>query len=230
MEAIVLAGGLGTRLRSVVTDVPKPMAPVSGKPFLYYLLHWLEKNGINRVILSVGYKWETIFNEFGDSFNSIDLVYSVEDSPLGTGGAIAFAMKKLEGETFFMINGDTLFNVDLGQLADFHKRGNHDLSIILKQVNNFDRYGTVEIDESSQITRFKEKAPCRKGLINGGIYIANKSIGNYFPDSEKFSFEQDFLEKNIGKLIFGGLSSNDYFIDIGIPEDYHKAQTELPLL
>ncbi len=230
MEAIVLAGGLGSRLRSVVTDVPKPMAPISGKPFLYYLLRWLEKNGITRVILSVGYKWETIVNRFGDSFNSIDLAYSVEDSPLGTGGAIALAMKKLKGEQFFMINGDTLFNVNLSLLADFHKKGNHDLSIMLKQMSDFDRYGTVETDENNRITCFNEKAPCGEGLINGGIYIADKSIGNYFPDSDKFSFEKDFLEKNIGRLIFGGLASDEYFIDIGIPEDYKKAQTELTTL
>lgn len=228
MEAIVLAGGLGTRLQSVITDMPKPMAPIGDYSFLFYILKWLEKNEITRVILSVGYKWESIQKEFGENFNSMDLVYSIEDSPLGTGGAIALAMKKLLENQFFIINGDTYFDIRLNDFFIFHESGGFDFSIGLKPMKNFERYGTVELDENKKIIRFKEKLPKKEGLINGGVYWANQSISKYFPTTEKFSFENDFIEKMQEQLSFGGLIKDDYFIDIGIPEDYSRAQLELP--
>ena len=230
MEAIVLAGGLGTRLQSVISEIPKPMAPINEKPFLYYILQWLEKNGISRVILSVGYKWEVIYQEFGDRFNQLELIYSVENEPLGTGGAIALAMQKLKGDQFFIINGDTFFNVKLNDLLQFHKKHQFDFSIVLKTMHDFDRYGTVEVDEHGTITGFQEKAPKKNGLINGGIYLASQSIQQYFPNQEKFSFEKEFMEKAVEDLAFGGFITDRYFIDIGIPEDYQKAQLELPEL
>ena len=113
MEAIVLAGGFGTRLKSVISDIPKPMAPVAGKPFLQYILDWLLKNKITRVILSVGYKWEIIYNEFGKKYGTIDLLYSIETSPLDTGGAIAMSLSQVQNDNFFIVNGDTFFNIDL---------------------------------------------------------------------------------------------------------------------
>lgn len=228
MEAIVLAGGLGTRLQSVISEIPKPMAPIGDRPFLHYLLQWLEKNRITRVILSVGYKWEVIHDEFGDHFNQMELIYSVEDEPLGTGGAIALAMQKLKDEKFFIINGDTFFNVDLNELVQFHEKHQFAFSIILKPMYQFDRYGTVEINEKDEITGFLEKEPKMKGLINGGIYFANRSIQNHFPKQAKFSFEKEFMEKSFNELPFGGLVLDNYFIDIGIPEDYSRAQVELP--
>jgi D-glycero-alpha-D-manno-heptose 1-phosphate guanylyltransferase len=227
MEAIVLAGGLGTRLQSIISELPKPMAPIANKPFLFYLLKWLEKNGVSRVILSVGHKWEIIFNEFGEHFNSVELVYSVEDLPLGTGGAISLAMSRLKNDHFFIINGDTLFDVNLDYLLSFHKTNAYDLSVTLKPMSNFDRYGTVEIDENNRIINFYEKSKQKVGLINGGVYIANISIFKHFPHTEKFSFERDFLEKMINKLSFGGLINDEYFIDIGIPSDYKKARFEI---
>lgn len=230
MEAIVLAGGLGTRLQSIISEMPKPMAPITNQPFLFYVLNWLEKNGITRVILSVGYKWEIIFKEFGERFNSIELDYSIEDSPLGTGGAVAFAMTKLKENQFFIINGDTFFDVDLTSLLSFHKTGAYDFSIVLKPMSNFERYGSVELDENNRIIQFNEKSPRKNGLINGGIYLANYSINKYFPFTEKFSFENEFMEKMVTQLSFGGLVNDNYFIDIGVPEDYIRAQIELPIL
>lgn len=230
MEAIILAGGLGSRLRSVVSGIPKPMAPVSEKPFLYYILKWLEYNQVSRIILSVGYKWETIYKTFGDRFNDRELIYSVEDSPLGTGGAIALAMDKLIGDCFFIINGDTLFKGDLSELFVFHRRGAFDLSILLKPMNDFDRYGTVKVNDHNRVTAFNEKKPQSEGLINGGIYVAGKQIKKYFPPVQAFSFEKEFLETKLNELSFGGLISNSYFIDIGVPSDYMKAQIELPNL
>lgn len=228
MEAIVLAGGLGTRLQSVISEIPKPMAPIGDRSFLHYLLQWLEKNKITRVILSVGYKWEVIHDEFGDHFNQMELIYSVEDEPLGTGGAIALAMQKLKDEKFFIINGDTFFDVDLDELVQFHEKHHFDFSIILKPMFNFDRYGTVEINDQAEIIGFLEKEPKENGLINGGIYRANRSIEKHFPEQAKFSFEKAFMEKKFKELAFGGLVLDNYFIDIGIPEDYSRAQEELP--
>ncbi len=227
MEAIVLAGGLGTRLREVVPDIPKPMAPVAGKPFLCYLLEWLELNEITSVVLSVGHKQEIISNVFGNRFNRMELIYSQEDSPLGTGGAIALAMTKLTGDRFFIINGDTLFRTGLDRLEAFHREGGYELSIFLKPMKNIDRYGTVTIDKQNRIIAFHEKQQKTEGLINGGIYLANRGIESYFPAMPVFSFEKDFLEKKLHQLSFGGLPDDNYFIDIGVPDDYRQAQTDL---
>lgn len=230
IDAIVLAGGLGTRLKSVVSDVPKPMAMVGGKPFLTYIFDWLSYSNINRVILSVGYKWEIIEEQFGDKYKSMDLIYSVEEYPLGTGGAISKAMKLSNSEDVFIINGDTFFDINLKVFFDWHKHYSFDMSIALKQMKNFDRYGTVCIDENNNIYDFLEKKPKIEGLINGGIYILNKDITELFPKTEKFSFEKDFLESVAINSKLGGLVLDSYFIDIGVPEDFLKAQLELPAM
>ena len=227
MEAIVLAGGLGTRLKTVVSDVPKPMAPVAGKPFLTYLLNWLYQNGTDHVILSVGYKWKSIYNYLGYEYRSMKLTYSKEESPLGTGGAIALAMENLKEDEVFIVNGDTLFLIELKNLINFHHTQKNDISIALKPMKNFDRYGTVELDNMNYIKIFKEKQATDNGLINGGIYLLNRSIIKLLPSKEVFSFEKDFVEKIVNKISIGGFISDKYFIDVGIPEDYNRAQTEL---
>lgn len=227
MEAIVLAGGFGNRLKTVVSDVPKPMAPVAGKPFLAYLLNWLCLTGVEHVILSVGYKWERINNVFGNKYRSAKISYSVEESPLGTGGAIARAMKRVKQNEVLIVNGDTLFPIDLRDLITFHHEQKNDISIALKLMKDFDRYGTIELDNTDHIIGFREKQAKEQGLINGGIYLLNKNATRFFPPKDVFSFEKDFLEKVIGKIVMGGFKSDKYFIDIGIPEDYHRAQTEL---
>lgn len=227
MEAIILAGGMGTRLRSVITNMPKAMAPIGDNPFLFYILNWLKKNKITRVILAVGYKSELIKKEFGENFHSIELVYSNEETLLGTGGAISLAMEKLKGDQFFIINGDTFFNINLDDFLTFHQTGRFDFSIGLKPMKNFERYGTINLDKNKKILRFDEKLPKNKGLINGGVYFANQSISKYFPTTAKFSFETDFMEKMVTELSFGGFINDNYFIDIGIPEDYARAKIEL---
>ncbi len=227
MEAIVLAGGLGTRLKKLVSDVPKPMAPVGGKPFLSYILRWLNQNGITHVIFSVGYKWETIQKVYGEEYLSMRLSYSVEKSPLGTGGAIALAMKKVKENEVFIINGDTFFNINLKEFRDLHIKKNREVSLALKPMENFDRYGKVELDNGNRIIKFLEKQPTPKGLINAGIYLVDKNSNRFFPPTEKFSFEKDFLETKLDKLNMGGYVADKYFIDIGIPDDYTRAQTEL---
>ncbi|MBD3842388.1 MAG: nucleotidyltransferase family protein [Campylobacterales bacterium] len=223
MEAIVLAGGLGTRLRSVVSDLPKPMAPIGGKPFLEYILKYLQKNGITRAILSVGYKWETIKEYFGDKFENIELIYSVEDKPLGTGGAIKKAMNQVKNSQVYIINGDTFFDVDLKSL-DLKDKSK--LILSLKHMTDFDRYGCVESDENNLVTAFTEKGYRDIGNINGGIYLASKDIFTHYNLGEVFSFEE-FMQVNFKELKISVKVFENYFIDIGIPEDYEKAQSEI---
>lgn len=223
MEAIVLAGGLGTRLRSVVTDLPKPMAPIGDKPFLEYIFNYLVKNGISRVILSVGYKWKTIQKYFGNNFFGIELIYSVEDEPLGTGGAIKKAFAFTKSDEVFIINGDTFFDVNLKSLT---LKDNSKLMLSLKHMVKFDRYGCVERDEHSFVTAFTEKGYREIGDINGGIYLASREMFDGFSLENIFSFEE-FMQNNFKELKITSKSFDNYFIDIGIPEDYVRAQCEM---
>lgn len=223
MEAIVLAGGLGTRLRSVVTDLPKPMAPIEHKPFLEYIFKYLKKNGIKRVILSVGYKWETIKEYFGNSFEGIEIIYSVEDEPLGTGGAIKKAISQVLKDKVYIVNGDTFFDIDLKKLT---LRENSKLILSLKHMQNFDRYGCVETDENSYVISFTEKGYRKAGNVNGGIYLVSSDIFDCFNLENIFSFEE-FMQNNFLSLKITSRIFENYFIDIGIPEDYASAQTEI---
>jgi D-glycero-alpha-D-manno-heptose 1-phosphate guanylyltransferase len=199
------------------------MAPIGDKPFLEYILRYLESNGIKRVILSVGYKWETIENYFGNNFNGIELVYSVEDKPLGTGGAIKKAMSQVLTEEVYIINGDTFFNIDLKSLVLEDKSK---LILSLKHMKNFDRYGCVESDANSLITAFTEKGYRDIGNINGGVYLSSINIFDGFKLENIFSFEE-FMQNNFKELKISSRVFENYFIDIGIPEDYEKAQLEI---
>jgi len=222
-EAIILAGGMGTRLQKVVPDVPKPMAPVSGKPFLYHLLKWLEEFNVGKVVISAGYKADVIKRYFGDSFNLMSLVYAVEEKPLGTGGAVTFAARLISGSGYLIINGDTWFPIDLDRFWSFHSKSENNFSIALKRMKDFSRYGTVECNGDT-ITRFNEKKYCKEGLINGGIYLAEKDFVESRKPQEVFSLEKDLLEKEAASGLIKCHIFEDPFIDIGIPEDYHEAQ------
>ncbi len=216
MQAIVLAGGLGTRLRSVVQDLPKPMAPINGKPFLVFVLEYLKKQGITEIILSVSYKHELIQEYFKDEFYGMKIHYNIEKELLGTGGAIKDALKFVKNEAY-VLNGDTFFDIDLKKLI----LSNGKICIVLKQMQNFDRYGTVNVDEQGFVTSFEEKVFKKEGLINGGIYLIKKDIFDKFSLKEKFSFE-DFLQKNHKILKIQTRIFDDYFVDIGVPEDYQN--------
>lgn len=228
MEAIILAGGMGTRLRSVVSALPKPMAPVRNVPFLSYIFEYLLKQNVKKVILSTGYKHEEIESFYGKKYKSINIIYSIEKTPLGTGGAIKMAFEYVEQEEVFILNGDTYFDVDFKALLNKHKQERNDLTVALKPMRNYDRYGSV-ITESNRIIEFKEKIYMHEGLINGGIYAAESSLASKLPNMDSFSFEKEFLEKSCA-LKFGYFIADTFFIDIGIPEDYDKAQRKLNLL
>lgn len=232
MEVIILAGGLGTRLRSVVNEVPKCMAPIAGKPFLWYILESLTKYNVSKVVLSVGYLREVIFqwiDKVKDEF-SFNFDYAIEEEPLGTGGGIRLALEKVKNDDVVVLNGDTFFDVDFDNLLSCHKKGNKSITLALKPMAQFDRYGTVDFNtEDRTITQFNEKQYCEKGLINGGVYIINHQISLFEGLPKKFSFEISILEKECKKGRLQGVVQEGYFIDIGIPEDYQKANKEFPL-
>ncbi len=225
-EAIILAGGLGTRLRSVVSNLPKCMAPVAGKPFLYYVINYLQKQGVDNFIFSIGYLNEAIKNFLSNNYPLLNYQLSIEEEPLGTGGAIYLACKKANAENVLALNGDTMFTAGINALLDFHLQKKAECTLALKPMRQFNRYGVVRLDENNCINLFEEKKYYPDGLINGGVYAINKNkfLNRSFP--EKFSFEKDYLEAYVKEKKFYGFEQDRYFIDIGIPEDFEKAQKE----
>lgn len=226
-EVIILAGGLGTRLRSVVDDIPKCMAPVNGIPFIACVIDNLQKKGVQRFIFSLGYKSEIVISFLEEKYQALEKIYEIENEPLGTGGAIAAACKKVKGNNVLIINGDTLFDINLKSFSLFHSNKAADCSIALKPMINIERYGTVDINNRNTVIAFNEKKFCQNGLINGGIYILN--VRHFLQEDLPlaFSFEKKYLENLFSVRPMFGIIMNDYFIDIGIPEDYERAQIEL---
>lgn len=227
MEAIILAGGLGTRLRDAVPDLPKCMAPVAGKPFLDHVILEAQTNGVNRFIFSLGYMHEVIEKHLEKNFPELNYEVSIEEVPLGTGGGIQAACKFVHESNAIVLNGDTLFRVDLRKLMNYHLRHKAICSLALKPMHNFDRYGVVKINKDGFIQAFEEKKPVKEGLINGGVYALNIASFLALQLPEKFSFEKDFLEKWLDSATMMGLIEDGYFIDIGIPSDFIKADKDL---
>lgn len=224
MKLIILAGGVGSRLQSVVNTVPKPMADIEGKPFLKYLIDFYESQGVEEFILSVGYKRNAIKNYFNGNKR---IVFNEEKQLLGTGGAIKviFNNEKYNEDSYVVTNGDTFLEISLVKLRKFHYNNKNDISIALVKMKNFDRYGSVEVKDN-HITSFNEKKFCKEAYINAGVYLVNRDIFDNYNLEEKFSFEE-FISNNLNVLKVGGmLLEHSYFIDIGIPEDYKKAQND----
>lgn len=227
-EAIILAGGFGTRLQSVVSDVPKPMAPINGEPFLNYIFSYLKHYGIESVVLSTGYLADKITSYYKNHYSDINIQYTKEEIPLGTGGGIRLAMEKCKSKDVLVLNGDSFFDVNLDVYNQQYDRFQPDCSLALRKVENAARYGTITLGNHADIIAFKEKDGKEKsGLINGGVYILNretylsKTLSNM-----AFSIEKDFFETRINELNIYGFEHQGYFIDIGIPEDYTKAQDD----
>lgn len=224
-EAIILAGGFGTRLATLLPNICKPMAPVMGKPFIEYLIKYLTEQGFDRIILSVGYKNNLIKEYFGNKYKNSQLVYSVEEQPLLTGGAIRQALKKCENDYVYVFNGDSLCLFDYSILNKFILELKDDgmkVCIAAKFMNNFDRYGSLEINHRSRVVKFNEKKYCKEGLINVGVYVIKHDA--MIECDEKFSLENDWLpelakQKGVFACIIDGK-----FIDIGIPSDYIRAE------
>ena len=210
----------------MVSDVPKPMAPVAGRPFLRYVLNELTEKGVDRIVLAVGYMREAIMEDFGDVYRGAKLIYSPEDTPLLTGGAIKKALELCLDDEVFVVNGDTLFEVNLTEMAVFYREKKADFVMAVRLMHDFDRYGTVVINKNGRIERFLEKRPTKEGLINGGVYLIKKEFLRNTLE-EVFSFEKDVLERRVRDECFYAFISDAYFIDIGVPEDYKKAQYDL---
>lgn len=234
-QVVVLAGGLGTRLRSVVRDVPKPMADIQGKPFLEYLLQLLVQNGYQNFLFLVGYKGDVIKSYFGDGSKfGVNIGYSSESAPLGTGGALFNAWDKLSDD-FFVVNGDTFFDIQYEIVEDFVKSKNTEFLIALRYSNDLSRYGIIEIDDNYKVISFSEKGQVQEnridGYINGGVYFVNKKALE--PFYEKYigsvvSLENDILPSLVKLSKVYGLPVGGKFIDIGIPEDYFSSQSIIP--
>jgi D-glycero-alpha-D-manno-heptose 1-phosphate guanylyltransferase len=226
-EAIILAGGLGTRLRSAVPDLPKCMAPVNNRPFLKYVIDQLLAEGIQNFIFSLGYKHEAIEAYLTTQFPTLSFSASIEDEPLGTGGAIQLALQKATQQSVLVTNGDTLFKASVVELSAVHMAKEAHCTLALKPMHHFNRYGVVELNADHAIASFHEKKLYEQGLINGGLYLVNKNAFLNEGLPQKFSFEKDYLEAFYKSRKMFGVIQDAYFIDIGIPEDFARAQVEL---
>jgi D-glycero-alpha-D-manno-heptose 1-phosphate guanylyltransferase len=229
IEAIILAGGKGTRLQSVVSEVPKPMAPIGDKPFLYYQMLYLVSRGVNRFILSVGYKSETITSYFGNEFNGLPVVYVFEETPMGTGGGVRLAIKACQSENPIVVNGDTFFEFEYSKILFVHQETNALLTFSVKEIEKYGRYGGMKIAENAKVKRFTAKDVIGEAYINAGVYLINKEEFLNQTTEGRFSLEDDFLAPKVGQGCFYACPFNDSnFIDIGIPTDYEKGQSLIP--
>lgn len=225
MEAIVLAGGFGTRLKHVVPDLPKPMAPVAGKPFLEILLSELSRKGFKRIILSLGHMADKVVSHFGCEFNGVELIYEIEDSPLGTGGAVKQALQHCTEGHVFIFNGDTYLNLEVSE-AERQWQNNNVPIIVAKEVADTARYGRLMV-ENGRIVGFSEKGVEGPGLINAGCYLLPVDALSAFEVGSAFSLEVDYFVKVVPEQHLEVFVTNGRFIDIGVPEDYSRAQAEL---
>lgn len=224
MECVVLAGGMGTRLRSVVAELPKCLAPVAGRPFLAWLLDDLRGAGFDHIILSLGYRHEAVEDWVATLPGRDSITFVVEKEPLGTGGGVRLALEQAREERVFVLNGDTYFGVDFRAMQSSHQQSGAKATLALKPMRDFDRYGEVLCEEDGSVTAFREKQPCAAGLINGGIYLLRRDALRAMP--ERFSLEKDYFEPLAAAGALAGFRSDGYFIDIGIPEDYARAQRD----
>ena len=224
--AVILAGGFGTRLQSVVRDVPKPMAPVNGQPFLNYQLRYLKHYGIKHICLSVGYLHEKIRDYYGHAFEGLTIQYSHELEALGTGGGLRQAFEMLDDQKVLALNGDSLFEVDLHKFQSAHKDSGACVSLALRKVEDASRFGTIQFDNTGRITSFQEKTEVhQEGIINGGVYIFDReTLIHHSAPATNFSIEKNFFETHLQTLPIFGFMSTGYFIDIGLPAELEKAQ------
>ena len=226
MEAIILAGGLGTRLKSIVSDVPKCMAPIHGIPFINFIIAYLQQQGVQHFIFALGYKSNMVIEYVQKHYPTFNASFTIENTALGTGGAIQLAAQQAKTNDVLVLNGDTLFNINLKQFFLNHVQTNAHFSVALKQMHNFDRYGAVTVNSNNRLQAFNEKQFCNKGLINAGVYILNIPTFLSLQLPMQFSFEKAYMEKYIGIHTMYGITFTNYFIDIGIPTDYEQFATD----
>ena len=221
---MILAGGFGTRLRPVVSEYPKVVVPVLGRPFLTFLLDQLEAVGIHRIVLCTGFKADIVKKLIGDKYKNASILYSEEIEPLGTGGAIRLAQDKISSDMFVVMNGDSYVNADLNRFFCWYKSAGHAAAIYLTIVGNIKRYGHIVTSKNGEVQKFIEKGSSSgSGWINAGIYMLNKQLFKPMPDAKPFSLEKDFFPSLIGKGLHGYKEEAE-FIDIGTPESFFQAE------
>jgi D-glycero-alpha-D-manno-heptose 1-phosphate guanylyltransferase len=223
MQAIILAGGLGTRLRGVIGDLPKPMALVGGHPFLHHLLTALSAAGFRSVVLSVGHRHEVIVEYFGAAFAGLSIEYSVESIPLGTGGAIRQSLGRARPGPCFVLNGDTMVEVDYAAMFNAHTTRGARLTMAACRLDEVGRFGALAIDDGV-VTAFLEKGAVGAGYINAGVYLTDASLFDGYALPERFSFETDFLARHLATIRPRAFETQGRFLDIGIPQDYQRAE------
>jgi D-glycero-alpha-D-manno-heptose 1-phosphate guanylyltransferase len=226
MEAIILAGGLGTRLATRLSGIPKPMAPVAGRPFLEILLNQLARAGCGRVLLSVGHLGTVIQDYFGSRFRDMRVEYAVEEAPLGTGGAIRLALTQTTEGAALVLNGDTFLDADYAAMMRFDAGAGATLTMAVVSQTDISRYGGVAV-EAGRVVSFEEKGRTGPGWINAGAYVLKRDLAWPAHLPEKFSFERDFLPQEIGRIHPAAYEVEGFFLDIGVPEDLDRAQMEL---
>ncbi|NEX21703.1 NTP transferase domain-containing protein [Thiorhodococcus mannitoliphagus] len=224
-DVIVLAGGFGTRLREVVYNLPKPMAPIAGRPFLEILLGDLARKRFSRVVLSLGYKADSVVDHFGRCFAGMELVYEIERTPRGTGGALRCALVQCKSDHVLVVNGDTYLDLEVDEVKAQWQQERRPI-IVARKVPDTKRYGRLET-EGSRVIRFLDKGVDGPGLINAGSYVLPRGIESEFPGDEAFSLERDYLAEAVSRRPFQCFVSRGKFIDIGVPQDYARAQLEL---
>ena len=231
MQAIILAGGKGTRLQTILKDVPKALASIRNQPFLDYILHFLHQQGVTHFIFSLGHQHQQIVDYLNAKEKTWTYTCVIEEQALGTGGAVKNALGSATDTDVWVINADTYLDINLKAMYQQHIENNAVATIALKEMSNFDRYGLIHTDQDNCITSFEEKRPCERGLINAGFFIINKiQFLNATIGKEVFSIESDFFETQISTNSIYGFETKGFFIDIGIPEDFERAQELLPKL
>jgi D-glycero-alpha-D-manno-heptose 1-phosphate guanylyltransferase len=223
--AILLAGGRGTRLGSLTDAVPKPLLEVAGRPFIFFVLDHLKDAGVERIMISTGYRAEQFDQTIGNRYRGMHVQYEVEDEPLGTGGALMRSLAAL-GETAFVLNADTLFRISLARMLRVHQSMQADITFAVREVPDVSRYGAVILEGSRVISVAQQRVP-GPGLINGGIYLISPHIFSDFAAMKRFSFETEFVPGALARLIVAGYTDAGYFIDMGVPVDFARAQREL---
>jgi len=226
LTAVILAGGLGTRLRPLIKDRQKVMAEVAEKPFLEHILSRLNSQGITKAVLATGYMAEQVYDYFGDKFGDIDLKYSEEQLLLGTGGALRFALPLVDSDPFIVLNGDSFCDADLQDFYIAHCNKEAQASMLLVEVEDTRRYGRVDFSGNTQIVKFEEKGVTQgKGWINAGIYLLSKTIIEELPKGRNVSLEKDVFTSLVGKDFYAHCGKTTKFIDIGIPESIEAANS-----
>ncbi len=225
VTAAILAGGLGTRLKSVVADRPKVLATVAGRPFLAHLLDQLAQIEVRETVLLVGFAADQVRSTFGDRYNAMRLAYSAELAPRGTAGAVRLALPHLTGKTVLLVNGDSFCDLDLRAFGDFHRRHRRGVSVALAHVDNASRYGSVQLGDSDRLVKFEEKSQHAKpGWINAGIYLIDRSLIESIAPDQPASLERDFLPAQVEVGNVYGFRCHGGFIDIGTPESFAAAE------